>query len=588
MGSEKRWNSRPSATSLCFHMDHWSRLRLDIFLTVFTPCRIGGTPEFIADALTNELSARVVQDSKNQCTQSWHVVVFPDSNMSNAPISHLYRGSEATERYPLATTLRPIHQNRQNNQSALVSQQSHQNHQATTLVQENPYNGYQALVPTDQQPMLIQNSTMGGCGWGGPSVSRSQQSQFTTPMSGTFGNGGGSTMQFPQEQLYSQSPQQGSFQGFGPTCGSFQSNYQGQSNMMFNQNGALPMESLPQVHRPKFDKYGYIIGEEVNMNDGHMPIYDGNLYNDDMYRPSGCNTFGPALPVPFQAPQQQPDLSQQVQDTEMRDPQQNTVMEDPQLAAAAKSFYSFVTNNLDQADVNKVDGDFEEEENQDEDIASHNTRDKRAPSSNDQQGSSNQLESPPIEVLQASDKEPHRFVDKTGTGLCDYCGRDGHEADVCIKWDLYHYDKPVCTACNNDQHSLDECPKFRAMTTPEKQTLLLDKGGRRPGVRSEYYAWTSYVHRDGYKSGGGGGLPLTRRFLFNLSVKNHGIGAAPQNIWKLWDYERGVPDQFLDPRAESLAGNPAAPVDERFMDGKHELGWKIHPRVNVEDENNML
>lgn len=591
---EKRWTSSPHAMSIFIHMHRWSHLRPHTFLTVFIPCSIGGTPEFISDALTNELAARVVQDSKNQCTQSWHVVVFPDSNMSNAPISHLYRGSEATERYALATNLRPSHQNSQNNQNALVSQQSRQNDRPATFVQGNPYNGHQALVPRDQQPMHIQNSAMGGCGWGGPSVSRSQQSQFTTPMPGIFSNRDGSTMLFPQEQLYSQAHRQGSSQGFGSISGPFQSNYQGQSNMMFNQNGALPMECLPQVHRPVFDKYGYIIGEEVNMSDGNMSGCGGNLHNDDMYRTSGCNTSGPALPIPFQGPQQQPDLQQQVQDTEMRNPHQvqNTEMGDPQLAAAAQSFYSFVTNNLDQDDVDQVDdyqgdGDSEEEENQDEGTASRKSSGKSAIVSNGQKAHTNQPESPPTEVLQASEKEPHRFVDKTGTGLCDYCGRDGHEADVCIKWDMYHYDKPVCTACNNDQHSLDECPKFRAMTTPEKQTLLLGKGGRRPGVRSEYYAWTSYVHLDGYKSSNGG-LPLTRRFLFNLSVKNHGIGAAPQNIWKSWDYERGVPDQFLDPRAESLAGDPAAPVDERFMAGKHELGWKIHPRVHVEDENDVL
>lgn len=581
---EKCWTSSPNAMSLCFHVDCWSYHRLHTFLTVFIPCSIGGTPEFISDALSNELAARVVQDSKNQCTQSWHVVVFPDSNMSNVPITHLYRGSEATERYPLATNLRPSHQNRQNNQNSLVSQQSRQNNQPAPFFQGNLYNGHQALVPRDQQPMLIQNSAMGGCVWSGPPVSQSQQSQFTTPMSGTFGNRGGSTMLLPQEQRYSQAPQQGSFQGFGPTTGPFQSNYQGQSNMMFNQDGSLPMESLPQVHRPVFDKYGYIIGEEVNMSDGNMPSCGNNLYNDDMYRTSGCNTSVPALPDPFQGPQQQPDLSQQVQ---------NTAMGDPQLAAAAQSFYSFVTNNLDQDDVNQVDdyqGDVdsdEEEENQDEGIASRNTSDKSATSSHGQRAPPNQPESPPTEVLQASEKEPHRFDDKTGTGLCDYCGRDGHEADVCLKWDMYHYDKPVCTACNNDQHSLDECPKFRAMPTPQKQALLLGKGGRRPGVRSEYYTWTSYVHRNGYKSSNGG-LPLTRRFLFNLSVKNHGIGAAPQNIWKMWDYERGVPVQFIDPRAESLAGNPAAPVDERFMAGKHELGWKIHPRVHLEDENDVL
>jgi hypothetical protein len=372
---------------------------------------------------------------------------------------------------------------------------------------------------------------------------------------------------------------------------------------MFNPNSAFPMEPLPQVRRPIFDKYGYIVGDggAGNRNDGNM--YGGNLFNENMYRARMGNTSGFSQPFPFQGSQQQFNSPQQVQNTEIMDPQQvqdTEMRRDPQLAAAAQSFYSFVTNKMDQdenvqdeddrVDDYQDDGDFEEK-NPDEGIAMGTTSGKNANSSSSQPAPPNQQappppsqpESPPTEVLLASEREPYRFFDNTGIGLCDYCGRDGHEAEACLKWDPVHYDKPVCTACNNDQHSLDECPRFRAMPTPEKQRLLLDKGAGRPGVRSQYNPWTSYVHRDGYRISDAG-LPLTRRFLFNLSVSPES-GAMLQNIWKVWDYGQGVPDQFQDPRAESLAGDPAAPVDERFMGGKHGLGWNVHPPVGFGGSN---
>lgn len=510
----------------------------------------------------------------------------------------------------MATTLRPTQQNPLNNQPAVVPQQ-------------NPY--------TNQQPMLTQNNSMGGYGMGGSSVAPSQQSRFNTPMPGHFRSGGGSTVSFPQQQSYSQTPQQGSFQGFDPNNGPAQGNYPGQgNNMMFNQGSGASTGFLPQVHRPIFDKYGYIVGEEgntnaANMKSGNMAsgnmtfenlapgnlasgnmnpdnmnpsnMYGGNMYDANLYSSVYSNNMvDPAQSVPLQGPQQQINRTQQLR---------NPGMNDPSAAALAQSFYNFVQDRVDDQDEGYQDEDdhgeggqgegdedegaqessqADEEGDQDEDVALGNSSSNNTDSTNDQRARLPKpaVIVPPMNLLTASRDEPHRFTDNSGMNLCDYCGREGHEADACIRWDPVHFDKPVCTACNNDQHSLDECPKFRAMSTPEKQDLLLGKGGRRPGVRSEYHAWTSYARRRGNYSieSGGGGFPLTRLFLRNLSLDKDN-GAMLQNVWKVWDYTRGVPEQFLDSTAESLAGGPADNVDERFMGGEHELGWRMPVPQNV-------
>ncbi|KAK7707606.1 hypothetical protein SLS64_007125 [Diaporthe eres] len=531
---------------------------------------IGGSPGFIREALNNELTAREFEDSVNQHGNSlWHIVVLPDSNMSNAPRFNFYRDSPITQGYPVATTLRPTQQNLQNNQPATVSQKI-------------PY--------TNQQPVLAQYNPMGGYGQGNSSAAPSQQSRFNTPMPGTIGSRGASTMAFPPEQFYSQTPQQGSFHGFNHNNRPAQANYQGQSNIgMSNQSSGPPAGFLPQVHRPIFDRHGNIVGEQGNTNAGNMygsNLYDSNLYSSNMY---GNNMVGPPQSIPFQGSQQQFNPTQ---------PAQNAETSNPQLAAAAQSFFSFVKHKMDQ-DKDYQDAGGQEEGGQDEDdqesnqaepsqderdqdegIALGNTSRNNANSINSQRAAPRppvpvyQPESSATDLLSASEKEPHRFADNTGMNLCDYCGRDGHEADACIKWDPVHFDKPVCTACNNDQHSLDECPKFRAMPLSQRQALLLDKGGRRPGVRSEHHAWTRYVHRGGRYNKEGGGLPLTRLFLRNLSLDKES-GAMMQDAWKVWDYRRGVPERFWDPRAESLAGDPAADVDERFKGGQHELGWRM-------------
>lgn len=486
--------------------------------------------------------------------------------MSNAPRFNFYRDSPTTQGYPVATTLRPTQQNLQNNQPATVSQKI-------------PY--------TNHQPVFAQYNTMGGYGQGNSSAAPSQQSRFNTPMPGTLGSRGASTMAFPPEQFYSQTPQQGSFHGFNHNNRPVQANYQGQSNIgMSNQSSGPPAGFLPQVHRPIFDRHGNIVGEQGKTNAGNMygsNMYDSNLYSSNMYgNMHGNNMVGPPQTMPSQGSQQQLNPAQ---------PAQNAETSNPQLAAAAQSFFSFVKHKMDQDEDYQDEGGQEEgdqdeddqesnqaepsqdERDQDEGIALGNTSSNHANSINSQRAAPRppvpvikpvpayQPESTIKELLSASEKEPHRFADNTGMNLCDYCGRDGHEADACIKWDPVHFDKPVCTACNNDQHSLDECPKFRAMTVAERQALLLGKGGRRPGVRSKYHAWTSYVRHGDYKKEGGG-YPLTRGFLRGLSL-DQDSGAMLQDAWKVWDYKHGVPDRFWDPLAESLVRNPAAPVDER-------------------------
>lgn len=452
---------------------------------------------------------------------------------------------------------------------------------------------------TNQQPVLTQNNPMGGYGQGNSSAAPSQQSRFTTPMPGTFRSLG--LPVFPPEQYYSQNLQQGSFHGFDPNDRPVQASYEGQSNIgMSNQSSEPPMGSLPQVHRPIFDRHGYVVGEQGNMNAGNMyggNMCDSNPYSSNMYsnmhssnmysNMHGNTMVVPPQPMPSQGSQQQFNPTQ---------PVQNAETSNLQLAADAQSFFSFVKHKMGQDEDYQDEGGQEsnqaevdqDERDQDEGIALGNTSSNNAISINSQRAASRpplpvikpvpvyRPESSPTFLLLASEKEPHRFADNTGMNLCDYCGRDGHEADACIKWDPVHFDKPVCTACNNDQHSLDECPKFRAMPLPERQALLLGKGGRRPGVRSEHHAWTRYVHRGGNynKEGAGGGLPLTRLFLRNISLDKDS-GAMLQNAWKVWDYGRGVPERFWDPRAESLAGDPVVDVDERFKGGQHKLGWRM-------------
>ncbi|KAG8161911.1 hypothetical protein KVR01_007676 [Diaporthe batatas] len=601
---------------------------------------IGGTPAFICDALANELEARAVQGSREQREQSWHIIALPDSNMSNQTISHLYRGSETTDRYPMATKVRPIQQSRQGNQQDLGLQQNSQAiqtaitaqiralyDQQANLVQQSPYLGQQVAVPhqdffRNEQPIPAANSATSGYGREYSSVPQPPQVRLTTPMLENFSEGSGSTAMFLQGQPYSHTQQQGSYPGFGPSSGPAQGSYQAQgNNMMFGPNNGFPMAPLPQAHRPIFDGLGFIIGEQAcKIEDG---MYGGNLYNDEMHRARMYNDVGYPHPHQSQGPQQRFDDPQQAQGTITR--------MDPQLMDDTQSFYNFVANTIEDDEIDQgehnqqednqqesgqeeddpeeddpeegdpeygdpddsepEDGDPEEGEQdeglridndqehigaeevqtRDEGIAMGNTSRNDTISPNGPQRPPRQRpEMPPAEMLWARERSPHRFQDRTGTGMCDYCDRVGHEAEACLKWDPDHYDKPVCTACNNKEHSLDECPRFRAMPLAEKRALLVGKGAGRPGVRSQYYAWTKYVgqgHGHGHGHGDAG-VPLTRRFVQDLS-NTLGSGGGGSDIWEDWDYGQGIPDEFRDSVAEVLAADQPGLVDERFMGGNH-------------------
>lgn len=81
------------------------------------------------------------------------------------------------------------------------------------------------------------------------------------------------------------------------------------------------------------------------------------------------------------------------------------------------------------------------------------------------------------------------FESYSGTNLCRWCGRRGHEAVQCIKWDPEHFDKLVCIVCNNKKHLIDECLRFDAMPDEDKVKLLLVDGANRPGARSFFWPW---------------------------------------------------------------------------------------------------
>lgn len=93
----------------------------------------------------------------------------------------------------------------------------------------------------------------------------------------------------------------------------------------------------------------------------------------------------------------------------------------------------------------------------------------------------------------------NRFESYAGTNLCRWCGRRGHEAVQCIKWDPEHFDKLVCIVCNNKKHLLDDCLRFEIMSEEAKIKLVLVDGANRPGARSFFWPWvctsaTSPVH----------------------------------------------------------------------------------------------
>lgn len=166
---------------------------------------------------------------------------------------------------------------------------------------------------------------------------------------------------------------------------------------------------------------------------------------------------------------------------------------------------------------------------------------------------------PTVKVLRAHANSPGRFEDKSGTGWCGWCGRGGHEAVDCLKWDPEQFDKAACVKCNNAAHGIDECPRFVRLDQETRAFILLHKGAGRPGVRSVFHAWTDYCTRDYY----GGGFPMTRRFVRDLAADDS-IGPMMQNMWKVWDYRRGVPGEFVDEQWDSVNKVMLAGLDEKF------------------------
>lgn len=81
--------------------------------------------------------------------------------------------------------------------------------------------------------------------------------------------------------------------------------------------------------------------------------------------------------------------------------------------------------------------------------------------------------------------------DKSGSGVCDWCDRPGHEAIDCIRRDPVHFDKGVCILCNNRLHGIDECLRFEDLDLFDQAELLVDIGRMKPGVRSVGFPWVS-------------------------------------------------------------------------------------------------
>ncbi|KAK2608018.1 hypothetical protein N8I77_006655 [Diaporthe amygdali] len=530
----------PQGDYIAKQINNGGEFALVHLLTIFTPNSIGGNRVFVLQNLAQELKLRAEQDVLNGLTkQTWHIVAIPNSNMFAPRFAHNGGFAAVGSTQAAPASLQPVQHNRNNNQQSVFTQHNPINNPQPAFAQQiSSINKQFALTQqspnNSQQPMFTQQNTMGVYGQSGSFGAQGQQPQFNAGMSVAPYQGGGSTMSFPQDQFNFQASQPSTFQGFGQDNRAVLGNYQDQSNnQQFNNGFRFQSVPIPNINRPIFDSYGNIIGDLDNM-------------------------YGLGQSVPSQGLQQQVNQFPQMQSA-------NTG--DPQLAAAAQSFFAFAEDKLAQDEgvaMGSATGSDGSDDSDDIDDNDDNDDHQEDPLPAEP---ASQPDSQLAKILRAHEDEPHRFQDKTGMNLCDYCNRYGHEADTCIKWDPVHFDKPVCIACNNDEHTMDECHKFHAMSMEHKQLLLLGKGARRPGVRSVYNAWTTYVHFD-YQ---GGGFPLTRQFLRGLS-NNEQNGAMIQNIWKLWDYRRGLPDHLRDPAFESVESITLAALDESFADDGDEEG----------------
>ncbi|KAJ4388122.1 hypothetical protein N0V93_008727 [Gnomoniopsis smithogilvyi] len=152
-------------------------------------------------------------------------------------------------------------------------------------------------------------------------------------------------------------------------------------------------------------------------------------------------------------------------------------------------------------------------------------------------------------IVEADDQ----FESYAGTNLCRWCGRRGHEAVQCIKWDPEHFDKLVCTVCNNKKHLIDECLRFDGMTDEQKRKLLLVDGAGRPGARSFFWPWNTWYQTHYAKdfnendlSPNVTALPMTRAFIKRLA-STHPSGKMWANLWKTFPYgDCKMPQEFHD------------------------------------------
>lgn len=176
--------------------------------------------------------------------------------------------------------------------------------------------------------------------------------------------------------------------------------------------------------------------------------------------------------------------------------------------------------------------------------------------------------------------------DKSGSGICDWCDRPGHEAIDCIRWDPVYFDKGVCVLCNNRLHGIDECIRFEDLDLIDQAELLVDIGRMKPGVRSVAEPWvcialpfflsgrgvclhdptsplpclvtyhtkadhryhqTSFCRPEYYD---GIGLPMTRDYVRRLDGDQS--GRDWKNLWRVWDYDDQLPDKFNDKEFDTV------------------------------------
>ncbi|KUI62766.1 hypothetical protein VP1G_09892 [Cytospora mali] len=460
---------------------------------------IGGDNEHIIKTLTNHLRYR--------SGETWHIVGIPESHLHNggARASSSYVGvagqGGSVRGMPTPQAPQQIAQASQGlfRQGEPVTQKDSMRQMKARLAELE-----EELEAWDSERKLHKQNVFGSSGQHTQHFQQGQHSGFPPQSFGTFGHGGGSFQGYTHGQQSFDYPQQGDFVG-------------GQGGAQASSFSQFQQSSLPQqINVGGFGQGGAVPAEPMTLESFMGPQTQAATKYD---------ALAPGAEV-FYVPEED--------DWIFQDP--GRVLDQP------NDGEKYIRNNGN------------EEENAG--AASHDeirlTPLLEPPMINDEPN-------PITKVLRANINSPGRFGSKAGTGKCDWCGRDGHEAIDCIKWDPQHFDKAVCIVCNNVSHSIDECPTFVGMKQEERAFLLLDKGRWRPGVRSRYHAWTDYCNREYW----GQGFPMTRRFVRALA-KDAGTGPVMQNVWKVWDYGQGVPREFCDANFDSARKIVLAGLDEKF------------------------